>query len=174
MLIPRESFLLYLKFNAGYSVFSSAKSDNPFSFVSKCLWSSPTEEHFTRSQSFFPLKTRVAGTLHVGMASAFDFYSWGIHLFLKAKHVSSVAVLFCFVFSTSAQVSTMCSSWVVRARPLLYYVPDGCMRTFNLVACSGRSLCGFVFYFCTLSIIFLFHHCFNLLVFCFCIIRAFL
>lgn len=96
MLIPRESFLLYLKFNAGYSVFSSAKSDNPFCFVSKCLWSSPTEEHFTRSQSFFPLKTRVAGTLHVGMASAFDFYSWGIHLFLKAKHVSRV-LQYCFV-----------------------------------------------------------------------------
>lgn len=92
MRIPRGSFLLYLKFSAGYSVFSSAKSGNGFCIF--VLSQNALGVHPLRSISpggkLFPFKTRVAGTLRVGMALAFDFYYWGIHLFLQGKHVSRV------------------------------------------------------------------------------------
>lgn len=70
-----------------------------FCFVSKCLWSSPDEEHLTRLQ-VVPFKDQ--GLWYTACYNGFSvwfFYSWGIHLFLKAKHVSRVccSIVLCSV-----------------------------------------------------------------------------
>lgn len=123
----------------------------------------------------FPFKTRVAGTLRVGMALAFDFYSWGIQLFLQGKHVSRVCgsriVLFCFQYFCLSFSTVFILYCQFRADSLLCLM-DICTHLISWLAQEG--LCVLDSYFSSLSIIFLSHHCFNLVVFCFHIIRAFL
>lgn len=125
ILIPRGSFLLYLKFSAGYSVFSSAKSGNGFCIfvLSHNAFGVPPLRGISPGGKLFPLKPRVAGMLRVATALEIDFYSWGIQLFLKGKHVSRVCcsriVLFCFPYFCLGFSTVFILRCQCRAGPLL-------------------------------------------------------
>lgn len=146
MHIPRGSFLLYLKFSAVYSVFSSAKSG--IGFCVFVLSQNALGVHPLRSISpggklfFFQDQGRryaacwngsgvwflLLGDTFVPTRKPCQQGVWQQDCFVCFQY-------FCLSFSTVFILCCQC-----RAGSLLCLM-DGYMHTFNLTACSGRTLC---------------------------------